>query len=454
MRRWYADRESALYGRAYQTRRMYNQGMEVNPESIEDQLETFRQQWSEEVQGRRLAKDLPTPTRKSEVKRERKQSFDRVFDEPRKLAPRGFGNGGVLGRDAVDISVQSEAKETQKIESVKPEKDVQALAVKMYEEGTQHERNGNVSAALSLYQRAFKLDENVDQHWRKLWQSGDLETIKPVKKEEHVDFAPQFLPGGHSSVSNLAEEFSNMTLHFNPKKQGKTVILEKLPNEVLICVLQQVIVMDVYTLISLGLVCKKMYLLTREQTIWRSICENVYRTHSNRGIIVTTPLSSEVSLYGDWKRMYLAKARIRFDGVYISRIHYWRPGMGDSGFNQPFILVTYFRYLRFYQDGSVISLCTSMEPSEALKLLKSSIRSKNMMVGTWTFGTMLELVLKDLDRPRTEFKMALTVHSPRFGQWNQIRWSSYTSKTGDGEVLPFPMKDLKNFYFSRVKSFT
>jgi len=436
--------------------------MDVNPAALEDnadQLETFRRQWREEVE-RRTYQEAHQPSQRiaqdgKNVKTtdKRETSIEQhAFDEQPRRAPRGFGHGGMLGRDADTMEAEESPVQSAK-DAEQQQLGNQSMAVKFYEEGTQHERIGNVAAALSLYQRAFKLDENVDQHWRSLWQNGGLDAIKPkAPKEEHVDFAPHFVPGGNPvSLTTLADEFADMTLHFNPRRVDKPVILERLPNEVVICVLQQLGVVDVHSLVSTGLVCKKMYILTREQTIWRFLCEHVYRpTRSMRTI---GPLAAEVSLYGDWKRMYLGKPRLRFDGVYISRIHYWRPGHGDSGFNQPFILVTYFRYLRFYADGTVISLCTSLEPIEVIKVLKSGSRPKGMMNGTWTLTqNVLDMQLRDKDRPRQLFTMHMTIHSPRYGQWNQIKWTSYQSSTAGGEAVPFPSKDLKNFYFSRVRS--
>lgn len=107
--------------------------------------------------------------------------------------------------------------------------------------------------------------------------------------------------------------------------------------------------------------------------------------------------------------MFLKKARVRFDGLYISRCHYWRPGQTEFGLTNPYIMVTYFRYMRFYRDGTAITLCSTMEPIEAVKLFRRPPKNvKSLMAGTWTMsGNKLEVLMTDKDRPNTVFSMKL-----------------------------------------------
>ncbi|KAI8854784.1 hypothetical protein BC829DRAFT_412882 [Chytridium lagenaria] len=77
-------------------------------------------------------------------------------------------------------------------------------------------------------------------------------------------------------------------------------------------------------------------------------------------------------LQNDWLMMWLDKPRIRFDGVYISRINYVREGYTES-FNKPFLIVTYFRYIRFFPDGTVIFWRSPLEPAVAVKELTADL---------------------------------------------------------------------------------
>lgn len=175
--------------------------------------------------------------------------------------------------------------------------------------------------------------------------------------------------------------------------------------------------------------------------------------------------------------MFLKRPRVRYDGLYISRwsvflsatkrlmssinqafpssySHYWRPGESEYGLSKPYILVTYFRYLRFYRDGSAISLCSTIEPIDAVKLLRKPPKNvKSLMVGTWTMsGNRAELVLTDKDRANTVFNMKLLVRSTGHSCMNSMKWEKYSSVTGSYDEVEYPLNTLKSFAFSRVRS--
>lgn len=77
-------------------------------------------------------------------------------------------------------------------------------------------------------------------------------------------------------------------------------------------------------------------------------------------------------MYSDWRSMYLQRPRINFDGVYISKSSYARAGERSlDNFYQPWHLVEYYRYLRFFADGSVLFLTSPDEPKIVVSKLKS-----------------------------------------------------------------------------------
>lgn len=70
-----------------------------------------------------------------------------------------------------------------------------------------------------------------------------------------------------------------------------------------------------------------------------------------------------------WQRMFRLRPRIRFGGCYISTVNYIRPGQAASTqytWASPVHIVTYYRYLRFFRDGSVLSLLTTTEPGDVV----------------------------------------------------------------------------------------
>ncbi|TQV96466.1 hypothetical protein V2A60_003135 [Cordyceps javanica] len=81
-------------------------------------------------------------------------------------------------------------------------------------------------------------------------------------------------------------------------------------------------------------------------------------------------LSMTPSVYPTWRSMFRSRPRIRFDGCYISTVNYVRSGQAST--NQltwggaPIHIVTYYRYLRFFRDGTLISLLASNPPAEVV----------------------------------------------------------------------------------------
>ena len=52
--------------------------------------------------------------------------------------------------------------------------------------------------------------------------------------------------------------------------------------------------------------------------------------------------------------MFLERPHLRFDGVYVSRNTYIRTGLVEWRVRNPVHLVCYFRYLRFFPDGTLL----------------------------------------------------------------------------------------------------
>ena len=79
--------------------------------------------------------------------------------------------------------------------------------------------------------------------------------------------------------------------------------------------------------------------------------------------------------------MYLKRPRLNFDGVYISKSAYARAGeQGLDNFYQPWHLVEFYRYLRFFPDGTVLFLTSPDEPKLIVSKLKSNIYHNHPLV--------------------------------------------------------------------------
>ena len=74
--------------------------------------------------------------------------------------------------------------------------------------------------------------------------------------------------------------------------------------------------------------------------------------------------------YPSYRQMFRTRPRLRFNGCYISTVNYARPGAHASNslaWGAPVLVVTYFRYLRFFRDGTAISLLSTTEPARCYR---------------------------------------------------------------------------------------
>jgi len=186
---------------------------------------------------------------------------------------------------------------------------------------------------------------------------------------------------------------------FIPENVNKAVLLARLPDEVLSVILTQLMLPSrVGAFPKLGLVeafaisSRKARLLTlADAGLYKRACRLVYQPPYQ----IPPPDSEEERNEGecdrlceqfhgnDWRRFWLEQPRIRTDGCFISVVSYLRRGETENAWVSPSHLVTYYRFLRFLPDGTVISLVTTVSPSEIARSIDMNLRMKGLSVGRW-----------------------------------------------------------------------
>jgi F-box protein 9 len=291
--------------------------------------------------------------------------------------------------------------------------------------------------------------------------------------------------------------------------------------------MRDVAIADVADFVRLSLVCKKFaFLVAREQRIWRRVCLGSevgfagMHYHWQCGIsweplgvegdgepefvsmeelaqkrrdeaLETTKALLPLAYSSSWLKMFRSRPRIRFNGCYISTVNYIRSGQASAHqttWNSPVHIVTYYRYLRFYRDGTVVSLLTTEEPAEvvhymtkeALELHQDGeqmhIPSAVMHLalrGRWRLASSLDnpdAALNEAEgdlyvetegastgkiKSKYIYRLELSLRSAGKGtKNNKLVWRgfySYNKTTDDwGE---FALKNDKPYFFSRVKSY-
>lgn len=94
--------------------------------------------------------------------------------------------------------------------------------------------------------------------------------------------------------------------------------------------------------------------------------------------------------------MYIERPRVCFNGCYISKTSYIRYGERSfqDQFYRPVHLIEYYRYLRFFSDGTILMLTTADEPQYTVHKLHNKNRP-DIMKGHFRFNNdMVNIVLK------------------------------------------------------------
>ncbi|GAP88727.1 putative f-box protein [Rosellinia necatrix] len=323
-----------------------------------------------------------------------------------------------------------------------------------------------------------------------------------------------------------------------------------LPDEILVYILRDVAIADVGDFVRLSQVCKRLaFLVATEDRIWRRVClgsefgfggmhhyfqrsiawepltladalvdpgpgageaevytvEELRRRHDAESHATTLALYRGVDGYPSWRVMFRRRPRVRFNGCYISTVNYIRPGQNSGQhltWNTPVHIVTYYRYLRLFRDGTVISLTTTDEPAQVVHhLTRENVAThrgdaphqhlpSHVMVsalrGRWRLSSARDQDREESNAPpqivspqtnaaaglsegegdlyiETEgvvgakytYRMDLSLRTAgRSARSNKLVWRgfwSYNRLTDDW--AQFALKNDKPFFFSRVKSY-
>ncbi|CAB5361549.1 unnamed protein product [Rhizophagus irregularis] len=448
--------------------RQYNFSTMKAESSGTSELENFREQWKAEI-SRQHKKDShsKSPATSANIS-------NASVDVKKSLE---------LSEESIEIEVPSTFELTNtNSDSTDPET-ISHKALEIYVKAVTKEREGNLSEALKYYRQALKLDPTTEHSYRKqLYNVVNGKTIDQDSESfnfftKHLEEVPQFPyifigedyeKGNKSleqqikddnSIFNLINSFRDLQLDLLPLKPNKEVYIAKLPNELIVCILHQLIIRgDVTSLERFALTCKKFFLLSREISLWRYLCEKAYRDNSLPLAVSNVLIEEYVKLYyhSDWKRMYIERPRIRLDGVFISTCNYLRPGSAENTWNQPIHLVTYYRYIRFYSDGTCVALLTTNEPINVVKNFGCDYKSKSFMNGKWELSDnhILMIQAKDPDLRKFTFHLIFDLKSTHRGRHNKLTWIEYYSINNfTDERTDISLKNEKSYFFSKVKSY-
>ncbi|RAK96321.1 putative F-box protein (Pof7) [Aspergillus ibericus CBS 121593] len=368
------------------------------------ELETFRRQWREEV-SRRTKPSKPEPAHpklsrssaapSSHFPPTRHEASERK-DEEEDGGATSVDHGEIVhGVGHLSLGVSDEDAFHSRVPRSEPKS-----ALEHFERAVEREAEGSLGDSLHHYRKAYRLDAAVDKtyrnkHFASLWKktaqtpASSASAGSATTTQQPTD-EPTILP-----TPELIASFAHL-----PIPQAEPVIentppppcpIAKVPSEVLVEILRHVAVIDPAAFCRTALVCKRLaYHFANEQHIWKRLCQGsefgFKAMHYSfacdiHGIPEYTlgprytpfPRSIPVQIpepLSSWGEVFQMFPRIRFTGIYISTVNYTRPGAAsvyqNTSWNSPIHIVTYYRYLRFYPDGTVIYLLSTVEPLEVV----------------------------------------------------------------------------------------
>ncbi|KAI8983529.1 hypothetical protein BDB01DRAFT_897115 [Pilobolus umbonatus] len=408
----------------------------------EEELEKFRNQWRQEVQEKKAQlKAVPTTPGPSHPKMAPKSTItSEEMDE--------------LEEKTGTISMETKEKD----------------AMDYYIMAVDNERQGKLGKALDGYRRAFKLNPDIDFLYKTHFQANILPTIEsePHQPKNESDGFKHIVPIGNEYIApyskradplaDLIDQFLKEDTSYIPHLDYKPVAIAKLPCEIMLHILKLLTLYSVSTLPYFALVCKRFFLLSRDPSIWQYACIHVFKEP-----LMTLEESKKVQMNhvlkynGHWMRMFIDRPRIRYDGVYISTCHYIRSGRSDTDWNQPIHLVTYYRYIRFFPDGTLLKHLTTNEPAQVVRLLQPGFDKQQCFHGRFLIENDDTILIEMKDRllPRESFHLSLRIKSTHRGRHNKLIWNTYYSVSSgiDRNDSNYDLKLLKPFFFSPVKSY-
>lgn len=500
------------------------------PDTTEE-LERFRQQWQQEVSARSKAE---TSNASRNLGAKILESRPRRAPSPEAPIHRS-GAATTDGDEAIhdhhDIEDKDCARTVRAPIGTHPSIHHEPTsALEHYEKAVEREGEGSLGDSVSLYRRAYRLDAGVDRLYKdKHFPPAQTASKKP--RNPNPTNAPVTVPNtAHHSLDGppslsvteaIALYRSSLLLGASPPTDASPpppCPIASIPSEILIKILLQAANSDPASFVRLARVCKRLaYLVATEDRIWVRVCDGdvfgFHAMHFAYAIAITgTPLPSSIddldarltrmrvvsdappltksARFPTYKSMFHARPRIRFHGCYISTVNYIRPGQASASqytWNSPVLIVTYYRYLRFFRDGSVVSLLTTTEPVDVVHhLTKANLHAKhagglpsavmnNALRGRWRLSgnvydedvpdedegiVHIETEGADAERPQPKYiyKMMLEMKSagkaPTAAQNTKLAWLGYWNynKLTD-DWAEFSLKNDKPFFWSRVKSY-
>ncbi|KAF2360088.1 F-box domain [Trinorchestia longiramus] len=368
------------------------------------------------------------------------------------------------------------------------EEEKEQKARSLYIHGVELERAGKLYEAIQQYKRAMLLVPHIERIAVTHTSDEEASESSGSDGEDEAEDDDTVVRG--PILAHITSLLGPNAPVCERKHPQESMHVSALPREIMEQILYWVVGadLDMRSLHATAAVCRGFFLLSRSEALWKKACQRVwgfdcspYTSPSEHGSHLNELQLGQCS----WRSMYLTRPKPRYNGCYISKISYFRSGecnFHDQNY-QPWHLVVYYRFFRFF-PGDVVLMTTTCEQPQAVvgHLAHEDPKHSQVLAGHYTLeGPLVHLSFKrcsntkrQLNRTRrrrgqgttdvaeTTFKMTLELSNARRGcrnwflQWRQYTISSldFSGAVHSAQVDVTQLDSFPQLAFSRVKSYT
>eukprot|EP00298_Acanthocystis_sp_HF-20_P028882 c7734_g1_i1.p1 GENE.c7734_g1_i1~~c7734_g1_i1.p1 ORF type:complete len:386 (-),score=147.12 c7734_g1_i1:29-1186(-) len=335
----------------------------------------------------------------------------------------------------------------------------------LYFQGTQYEETGDTNRAIESYKRAFKLNPDlneVDVHKissklfedkEKIIKHQNLNELNESEPKQPMSSSSSLHPNKRNQITQhqTVQVNSNFQLETDTflsrssfpsvqKNHSSTIdelFIGNLAPEMILTIFSK---LDPVSLDTCGVVCSSWHILSREQNLWKNLCHELWGAEAEVFI----------SDFTSWRKMYLSKPHIHFDGVYANKTVYVRSGLSEWGTSyDPVYVCKYYRYLRFFKNGDVVCLVTPTEPKVIFSKYKQNIQNApNSVKGKYSIENNSVLINHPLCKDTAHLTLSMGKGNQKTRQ--SLKWISFHTVDSSGDRLDFPFEREGPFYFIRI----
>ncbi|VDK63429.1 unnamed protein product [Onchocerca ochengi] len=257
------------------------------------------------------------------------------------------------------------------------EQQLHDAATKLFLEGVDFERRGDMWEAVQRYMGAVRMVPDIESKLYSEHSSSNL-----IESNDRQRSRSRSLCGFHDLEKVLHKRVIEREEFFEPEFSAlcsyqisvnvndtadKPCPVALLPIELLSILMRYIVgnELDVYCLELLSMTSIGFYLLARDEELWRAICRRTFGVKYIDSISFATLPS--------WRQIFITYPHPYLHGIYIGKMTYLRNGEASfqDQFYKPWHIVVHYRMLKFFADGTVVMIITTEAPAKIVGLLKS-----------------------------------------------------------------------------------